>query len=59
MNEIITILKMNSVILDAGLTEIEIEQLERKYKIKFPAELKELYKEALPVLKVFIIGGRL
>lgn len=53
MNEIITILKMNSVILDAGLTEIEIEQLERKYKIKFPAELKELYKEALPVSKGF------
>ncbi|GAB2027371.1 hypothetical protein [Lactovum odontotermitis] len=53
MGEIVKILNDNNVVFDRGLSDVEIEQLEKLYCITFPPELKELYKEVLPISKGF------
>jgi hypothetical protein len=49
MNEIIEKLMSSGIEFDGGLSEKEFVELEALYSIKFPADLKALYSNALPV----------
>lgn len=53
MKEIIRVLKNNNIILADGMSDFELEKIEKLYNIEFPLKLKELYKLALPVSKGF------
>ncbi|MBC1804877.1 SMI1/KNR4 family protein [Listeria booriae] len=54
IESIIAILKKKKVKLAPGLTEDEIRKCEEIFDIKFPAALKNLLKEVLPISKEFI-----
>jgi hypothetical protein len=51
--KIIEELKNVGVLFSKGLNEYEIKKIEDFYKLHFPKDLKEFYKEALPVSKGF------
>ena len=53
-NEIIEKLKKVGVMFEKGLSFKEIENIETKYKVKFPPDLKEFYLFGLPISKGFI-----
>ena len=47
--EIINKLYEAGVVFSEGLNDDEIKEIENCYQIKFPEELKEFYREALPI----------
>jgi len=51
---IICLMKEKGVSFENGLTETELEQIEKVYDISFPASLLRFYKEALPVGVSFV-----
>lgn len=52
----IELLKKKGVIVDKGLSDAEIGQIEQLYKIRVPQILQDLWKEGYPYLNHFIIG---
>ncbi|BDU49486.1 hypothetical protein [Haliovirga abyssi] len=52
--EAINLLRNNDVIIDDGLLKKEISEIENKYNIVFPPDLREFYSYGLPVSKGFI-----
>jgi len=52
--EIIARLKEMGIKLEQGLSYKEIDDIEKKYEILFPYELKEFYSVALPVSDSFV-----
>lgn len=51
--DIINKMKLKGISFEAGLTDDEIESIERTYNISFPNSLKEFYKEGLPTGEPF------
>jgi hypothetical protein len=49
MNEIVELLAARGVTLDMGLAPDELHQIEEKYSIVFPDDLRSLYRAALPI----------
>ena len=49
----IELLKKKGVIVDKGLSDAEIGQIEQLYKIRVPQILQDLWKEGLPISKSF------
>jgi hypothetical protein len=46
--DIINEMKLKGIKFNDGLTDVEINNIEKKYNILFPSSLKEFYKEAVP-----------
>lgn len=53
-NNILQLLKKHQVTIDKPLTPVEIEQIEERYKIVFPPDLRDLYLCGLPMGRGFI-----
>lgn len=52
--EIIKLLKKSGVILEGGLTDSEIADVETKFNLRFPEDLKLFLQTALPLSKDFV-----
>lgn len=54
IRKIITDLKNAGIQFEAGLSEKELEAIESKFEIRFPSDLRLLYKTAFPISENFV-----
>jgi len=54
MDRLIRLLKGKGIQFDSGMTDIEIIQVETKFNIKFPPDLKQFLQFGLPISKNFV-----
>jgi len=54
MDRLLRLLKDKGIQFDSGLTDSEVIQIETKFSLKFPADLKQFLQLGLPISKSFI-----
>lgn len=50
---VVELLKNKHIDYEKGLSSLELEEIESRYNIKFPTQLKDFYKVVLPISKGF------
>lgn len=53
VSKLVDHLKIKGILFEKGLSDVEIERVERQFKFKFPLDLRQLLQYALPISKSF------